>query len=401
MAAVTITNGRRAGQAEVAAIVWGDRNFPAAIAGEQARALEASRVVDTLLFSDQMVNLIPPQLWNPEHTPMANAVPDPDSHPDAFVMAAYAAAAAPSLKIAISTDSVRRGPAELVQTMLTMANITQGRAMFHVGAGEQKQCRAFGWKRGSGLGRLEDLFGIFHAIMDSNEPIDYAGNATTLKRAFIGSGKPYRPEVWGLGGGPRLLDMTLTHADGMAATAPCLWSTPERAAEDIARMKSELEARGRDPDAFGFGIYCPVLVHDDEELVDRLLDNAIIRWLAGILGRIHAGDWRKDGIEPPIPEDWTYYQNMTPHSMDDAFIEQVLANTDREVAKKGWFYGTPAQVGTALQAYVDAGVTWVLPCDWSPLVLDADDAAEHQLRRNIEICQALKQSAPDAAEVTR
>ena len=166
-------------------------------------------------------------------------------------------------------------------------------------------------------------------------------------------------------------------------------------------MKRELEARGRDPEAFGFGIYCPVLVHDDEAQIDRLLDNAIIRWLAGILGRIHAGDWRRDGIEPPVPDDWAYYQKLTPHSMDDSFISQVLANTDREIAKKGWFYGTPAQVGAALAEYVQAGVTWVLPCDWSPLVLDAEDVVEHQLRRNIEICRALKHGAPKPAAVAR
>jgi hypothetical protein len=38
-------------------------------------------------------------------------------------------------------------------------------------------------------------------------------------------------------------------------------------------------------------------------------------------------------------------------------------------------------------------VNWVLPCDWTPLVLDAADVAENQLRRNIQICEALKSPA--------
>lgn len=382
---------------EVAAIVWGDRNAPAAVVADQAKALESSGVVDTILMSDQLVNLIPTQLWKPEHTQMAHAIHDPDSHPDPFIMSAYASAAAPDMKMTISTDCVRHGPAELIQTMLTHANVTQGKSAFHIGAGEAKQCSAFGWKRSQGLGRLEDLFTIFHKMWDNDGPIDHEGRYTSFKRAFIGSGKPYKPEIWGLGGGPKLLDLALTYADGMAATAPCKWATPDEAHDDITALKQRLEQRGRDPEAFGFGIYCPVLVHDDEALVEELMDNAIVRWLAGTLGRIHGEDWRREGLESPIPEGWTYFQKMLPHSMDTAFIDDVVARTTRDHVKKGWFYGTPQQVGQALQEYVDAGVTWVLPCDWSPLVLDAADVAENQLRRNIEICTALKPSTVGVA----
>jgi phthiodiolone/phenolphthiodiolone dimycocerosates ketoreductase len=378
---------------EVAAIVWGDRNQPASLVASQAKALEQSGAVDTILFTDQLVNLIPPQLWKPEHTQMAEVLADPDSHPDPFVMSAYASAAAPTLKMAISTDCVRHGPAELMQTMLTLANVTEGKSAFHVGAGEAKQCKPFGWKRSQGLGRLQDLFEIFHKFWTSDGPIDHDGNHIKLEKAYIGCGKPYRPEIWGLGGGPKLLDLTLTHADGMAATAPCKWPTAEHAHEEITEMKRALEDKGRDPEEFGFGIYCPVLVHDDEEVVEAMKDNAIVRWLAGILGRIHAGDWRKEGIEPAVPDDWTYFQKMTPYDMDDAFVAGVVEKSTRAIVEGGWFWGTPEKVGRDLNSYLDAGVNWVLPCDWTPLVLDAADVAENQLRRNIQICEALKSPA--------
>jgi phthiodiolone/phenolphthiodiolone dimycocerosates ketoreductase len=378
--------------AEVAAIVWGDRNQPASLVVAQARALQQSGVVDTILFSDQLVNLIPPQLWTPENTGMASELRDPDSHPDPFVMSTYASAAAPELKMVVSTDAIRHGPAELMQTMLTMANVTEGKSCFHIGAGEAKQCKPYGWKRSQGLGRLEDLFQIFHKFWETDGPIDHDGRYVKFEKAYIGCGKPYRPEIWGLGGGPQLLDLAFTYADGMAATAPCLWTTAEHAHDDITRMKTIIEAKGRDPEAFGFGIYCPVLVHDDEQVLDRLMDNAIVRWLAGIVGRIHGTAWHDEGVEPPIPDDWTYFQKMIPYNMDDAFIAEVVEKSTRKVVEKGWFYGTPETVGRALSAYVDAGVTWVLPCDWTPLVLDAADVAENQLRRNIEICTSLNKA---------
>jgi phthiodiolone/phenolphthiodiolone dimycocerosates ketoreductase len=376
--------------AEVAAIVWGDRNYPAGAVMDEAKALAACGAVDAIHMSDQLVNLIPPQLWKPEHTGMAKTIADPDSHPDPFVMGAVAHVAAPGIGLSIATDSVRHGPAELMQTMLTLANLTEGRATFHIGAGEVKQCSAFGWNRNQGVGRLEEMLHLFQKFWDTDGPISFDGKYTKFDRAYLGCAKPHRPKIWGLGGGPKLLDLTLACADGMAATAPNLWETPEHAHKDISAMKQVLEAKGRDPEAFGFGIYCSVFVHDDEEVIDKFLDNAIAKWLAGILGRVVPTDWRNEGIEPVVPDGWTYFKDMYPHNQSDAFVADVVRKTTREMVKKGWIYGTPEQVGERLRQYADAGVTWILPCDWSPLMLDAEDVAANQLRRNIGIFKTIK-----------
>src|SRR5271167_2439665 len=122
-----------------------DRNFPAPMFGEAVKALKASGVVDDVQLWDQLTSWWPPLLWTPENSPMANVMPDVDSFPDVFAYAAYAAAVAPGLGAAISTDGIRHGPAELMQTMLTLANITEGESIFMLGAGEVKQARPFGW----------------------------------------------------------------------------------------------------------------------------------------------------------------------------------------------------------------------------------------------------------------
>jgi phthiodiolone/phenolphthiodiolone dimycocerosates ketoreductase len=67
---------------------------------------------------------------------MASVIADIDSFPDWYVMAAYAAQAFPDLGIMLSTDSIRRGPAEFLQTALTLANVTKGKLQIHMGAGE-------------------------------------------------------------------------------------------------------------------------------------------------------------------------------------------------------------------------------------------------------------------------
>ena len=64
--------------------------------------------------------------------------------------------------------------------MLTLANMTEGRAMFQIGAGEVKNITPYGDKR-RGLGMMEDLFRIFNAALESKgQPFDLEGNYTTL-----------------------------------------------------------------------------------------------------------------------------------------------------------------------------------------------------------------------------
>lgn len=376
---------------ETAVILFSDRHAPAAVIADQARALEESGVVDYAEMSDQLNNFIPPSLWTTDNTPMASVLPDIDSPGDAFMAAAYAAAAAPTLKITVATDSIRRGPAELVQSMLTLAHMTEGRALFQVGGGEQKQCRQYGWRRGQGLARMEDLFRIFHALWETDGPIDFEGNHRTFKKAYLGGAKQHRPKLWGLGGGPRLLDMATTYCDGFSAAAPCVWASPEEAAQHIADLKRVLASKGRDPDDFGFGIFCPVLLHEDESRIDLALDNPLVRWMAATYGRITPSDWRKSGIEPPVPDGWTYFMNMVPYHETPAFIAEVIAKSTRQIAENGLFWGTPAQVATTLQGYVDAGVNWVLPVDYMPLLLEPEEAV-HALGRSIEVCAHLKGS---------
>lgn len=376
---------------ETSAFLWGDRHFPPAVVAEQAKALQDSGAVDFMSHSTQMGSFIPCQLWSAENAPMAALLGDPDSLQDAFLMAAYSHAAAPDLGISMLTDGLRIGPAQLTQMMLTLAHMTEGRTMFNFGAGEVKQCKPFGYKRSHGIKSLEDLVNVFNAFWDGDGPIDYDGNHWQLEQAFLGSAKPNRPIVHAMGGGPMLIDIATSHCDGLSTAAPCTWATPEEAAEKIAELKGVLEKKGRDPETFGFGIFCPVLIHEDEGVLDAALDNPIVRWIAATFGRIQGADWAKSGLDSPTPEGWTYYQRFLPQSTDDSFVDEVLAKTTREHAEKGYLWGTPQTVAEQLRAYAEAGVTFVAPADYLPVVSDAEDAAG-ATGRSIECLRSLKES---------
>jgi phthiodiolone/phenolphthiodiolone dimycocerosates ketoreductase len=236
---------------------------------------------------------------------------------------------------------------------------------------------------------MEDLFEIFNRLWAADGPIDYDGHHTRFQQASLGGARQHRPKLWGLGGGPRLLDLATTHCDGFAAAAPCSWATPEQAANEISRLKRVLIDKGRDPDTFGFGIFCPVLLHEDPARIDAALDNPMTRWMAATYGRIDPADWPAVGLDSPVPEGWTYYMKMVPQHETPEFVHQVLGATTRAHAEAGFFAGTPAYVAATLREYVEAGVTWVMPLDYMSLML-APDELPAALGRSLALCAAVK-----------
>jgi phthiodiolone/phenolphthiodiolone dimycocerosates ketoreductase len=367
------------------------RYIPPAAIAETARFMEASGVIDGITAWDQLTFFLPPSLWTERITPMAAVMPDIDSFVDPFATLAYAASAAPSLSLLIGTDAVRRSPAELAQSLLTLSGMTTGSVTVQLGAGEIKQLKPFGYKRSQGLKRLEDLIRLLKAQLAATEPIDFEGHHWTFEQAFIGNAnKDRRIRIRGLGGGPRLMDIATSYADGIAAYAPGAAPTPARWAETMKQIRRQVAEKGRDPDDFEFGLFPAVcLIHEDANVIDKLLDNPIVRWLALCGGRINQADWELDGITPPIRPDWHYASDLLPMNIGAAEAEAMLAGVTREITERSYFIGTPAQVAEQLRGYVDVGTTNIHIGDLAAMVLPPEDAAQ-STRRVIETAAALK-----------
>jgi phthiodiolone/phenolphthiodiolone dimycocerosates ketoreductase len=195
-----------------------------------------------------------------------------------------------------------------------------------------------------------------------------------------------------------MIDLTTSYADGFATIAPSVWTSPDHASEEIAKLKQVIESKGRDPEAFDFGIWPLLILHDEgqEELVEAALANPLIRWLAAVFGRVNQADWDKEGIEPPMPHDWHYAMKLLPIRWTAEQVRKVTDEIPREAIEKSFFIGTPNEVGARLRAYVEAGVTWVMALDVLPFVLELDQI-EDATRRAVDVCAILKGREPSGA----
>lgn len=365
------------------------RTISPRMAADLAKALEASGVVDDIMTFDYLVSIIPRALWTPDVTPAAKSIPDDDSYHDAFILGAIALTAS-NLGLCILTDSMRRGP-WLLQTMLSLAGETTGQVTLALGAGEARHAAPFGYARNEGLGRLKDMMKMWNLLLECDGPIDFEGKYWKLSQTYLGAVRPSKPKIWAMGGGPKLIEASTRDADGFVTYTPGVWSSPEQAAEAIHKIKQMVASHGRDPEAFEIGLTVGVIIHDDPKQIERTMQNKLVRFFGAIFGRNIQDEWLKEGIEPPFPRGYHYADKLFPVSISRAECDDVLSRMTDAMVRDAFLIGTPAEVAAQLQAYVDAGVTWVSPFDIGGFT-EQDPAA--LMSRMLKVCGILKGKTP-------
>lgn len=367
------------------------RDTPMPLVAEFTRAIEQTGVVDYLWLWDELSGWFPGRLWRPENTPAASFM-DPNSTYDPFVQVAYALALNPKMSVRLSTDAVRAAPAELLRKMISLANCTDGKVVIAIGAGELRQAKPFGYKRAEGLKRLEDMFKFVRRLYDEPEPWTEEGNFWHYKNATIGTQRPAkRPEFWALGGGPMLLDIAARYADGFEAATPQSIRTPEEFAETVQAIRQKVEAYGRDPEAFGVGIWNICVCHDDEEGIEKVLSNPLVKYFAGQFGRIESNHWMQEGEKSVMPEGWNYAMKWAPFEQSDDEIQRIVGEVSPSMVRKSFHVGTPTQLRELNERFVEAGADFIGMLDMTPLALGPEQAQE-SVRRHVEMFAGLKRT---------
>lgn len=368
------------------------RSTPLSMVGPFTKVTQQAGV-DYLWLFDELSGWFPKSLWTAENSPAAPFL-DVDSTYDPFVEAAFALAENPRANIRLSTDAIRSAPAELVRKVLTLASGTRGQVVVALGAGEQRQAKPFGYKRAEGLKRLEDLFVLIHKLWDEDEPFSYEGNHWHYRNATIGTTRPpKRPEFWALGGGPILLDIAARYADGFEAATPQAITTPEQFGETVQIMRKKVEEYGRDPDAFGFGIWNFCICHEDPDVIERALHNPVLKYFAGQNGRLDASAWADVGLTPVMPEGWHYAMHWLPFEQTPEEVANLVSRVPPEMVRHGFHVGTPDEIVALNRQFVEAGAHFVGHVDVTPLVIGPADAQD-SMRRGIYVSAAVKQGCP-------
>ena len=301
---------------------------------------------------DHMVSFWPDSIWTPEFTDLAEASPSPHRHLDAMAVASAAAVMTDNVTLATSVvDTVRRHPAMLAQSALTIDHLAKGRFVLGLGSGETENTVPYGFDFEKPVGRFEEALQVIRKLWESEGPVDFQGKYYQLQHARLDT-EPFEgkhPPIWIGAGGPRMLKITGRYADGWWPAGA--WS-PEDYAAKLGAVRQAADEAGRDPMAIVPAFIMTCLIGDDKALAEILSAPLVKAWVL----QVSAATLKEYGFKHPMGEQWRGYQDIDPGTLTRERILAMLDKVDPESILAIIPHGTPKQVAAKIKEFVDAGL---------------------------------------------
>ncbi len=347
---------------------------------------------DAIWWVDHLLHWFPLSVWTPDLVPQAAAGQhSPHVWFDPVPVVASAAAATREIRLGIGvTDMARRHPASLAQTALTLDHLTGGRFVLGVGAGEALNLEPYGIPNARPLSRLEEGLEVMRLLMESPEPVDYAGEHFRLSGGMLGlrplGDRP--PPLWVAAHRPRGLAVVGRRADGWLPLA----TDPDEYAGMLAAVRSAAAAAGRPEGAVTPGLYARILVAETREAAEAAIDGSLLmRFIAltrpaeafAARGATHPLGEGAFGLTTFLP---TRYGRAEALALADAVPAQVVRDTV--------VYGTPDEVASALSAFVARGARHVQLTNMTPLADPGLAAASEALMADTVVALRAESPAP-------
>jgi phthiodiolone/phenolphthiodiolone dimycocerosates ketoreductase len=318
----------------------------------QLSSLDSGRY-HSIWLPDHMVSFWPDSIWSPEFTDLATVSPSPHRHLDAMAVAAAAAVLTENVPLVTSVvDTVRRHPAVLAQSALTIDHLAKGRFVLGLGSGETENTVPYGFDFTRPVSRFEEALKVIRLLWDSDGPVDFDGQFYRLHHARLDT-EPYEgatPAIWIGASGPRTLEIVGRYADGWWPTGA--WN-PDDYAQKLATVRASAERADRDPMAITPCYIQVCLIGRDDAALAEILNAPLVK---AFLLQVSAELLASLGYEHPMGESWRGYQDIDPATLTRERIVEFLERVDPESILAVVPHGTPKQVAKVIKDYVDAGL---------------------------------------------
>ena len=326
---------------------------PTEVIMRQASALEDDGV-DAIWYSDHVLHWFPPGVWTTDLVPHAARSSTPHVFLDPVPLMAAAAQRTERIRFGTGvTDAVRRHPAVLAQTFLTLDHVTGGRAILGIGVGEAENIVPLGLPYERTASRLIEAVEIITRLWATTEPVDFEGDHFRLRGMILGA-EPFGeapPPLWMAAHRPRVLRATGRLADGWI---PIILHASEYA-RCLAEVRAASVAAGRPEDAVTAGLYAWIVAAETREQAERLLDSLLLRLIALTAP---AEEYERAGAEHPLASRWGLL-DFVPTDLSREEALAAAAAVPEEVLRSYYFWGTPDDVVERLRPFREAGLEHV------------------------------------------
>ena len=325
---------------------------PAARAIELAQRAEADGF-DAVWWPCHLMGWHPDSVWNEDFTPLAGMQHSPHVYFEPLSMMGAVGAVTSRIRVGVAvTDVVRRHPAMLAQHALTVDHLAGGRSILGLGSGERLNVTPYGIDWRKPVGRLTEAIEVIRLLWASDGPVRFEGDFFRLEDAVLGL-RPYAdapPPIWLASHGPRMLALCGRSADGWMPTN----IGPEDYAAKLDVIRESAELAGRDPASITPSMLAYVLCAPDEETLERLAAEPLVRLLFAAVG-LSEDVYRRHGSTSPF-EGGSGFHSYVPTSVSRAEAERVASHIAPGIVREGTLNGNAAQIADQIRAYHQAGL---------------------------------------------
>jgi phthiodiolone/phenolphthiodiolone dimycocerosates ketoreductase len=314
---------------------------------------------DSMWYPDHLMGFIPETIWTPDVTPLAFFQRSPHTFCDPFTLMAAHAAATNTILLGTSvTDTIRRHPAILAQTALTVDHISKGRFILGLGAGEIENIEPYGLDFTQPVSKLEENLKIIRLLWsDPENKKSFKGKFLSLTDAVL-SLEPYKevyPPVWVGAMGPRMLHITGALADGWLPVGLSLPDSYKWYKKSLHTIRESAKKAGR-PGTITAGLYAMTVVAKTHEECHELFKKPLAKaWaLATSEEPFHAA-----GVEHPFstPEKlFNALLHYVPTRYSRECILKAMDSVPEEVLEYCLFHGTVDEIIEKIEKYAHAGL---------------------------------------------
>jgi phthiodiolone/phenolphthiodiolone dimycocerosates ketoreductase len=312
---------------------------------------------DSIWFADHLMGWTPDSIWTPDLIKAAQFQDSPHIFHEAYSVMAVAGWNTTKIKLGTSvTETFRRHPAVLAQTLLTQDHISKGRVILGIGTGEGENVIPYGIKWSKPVARLEESIKIIKLLWESNKKVNYEGEFWKLKNAVL-TLKPYKkdvfPPIWLAAHGPKMLDLAGRLADGWLPA----YSDPEAYKYRLNQIKNAAKKAGRDPEAITPALFSYLVIDEDHNVCDDLIQSPFSK---NQLLTMPPSMFKKYGAIHPFGENFYGLLEFIPTEYDRETILEAIDKIPQKMCDDNVLHGTTDEVIGKIEEYANAGLKHIV-----------------------------------------
>jgi phthiodiolone/phenolphthiodiolone dimycocerosates ketoreductase len=246
------------------------------------------------------------------------------------------------------SDVLRKHPAVIAQSAMTLDHLSGGRAILSLGAGEGMNLIPYGIPTNYLVSKLEEGTEIIKKLLGGGE-VTHNGRFFRLERAFIRPKPSGHIPVWIAGNSPKTMLLTAKLGDGWVPTASM---GPEGYRENLRMIREHARKSGRSGQEIEAALFAYIVVEDSYEEARKRIE--LPGRVVALLSPLRRKFLEKVGIDEnelgfPHLMDFTFNENNVSKLLDWA------KRIPFEIVEDRYIFGSPDDVIDRLSKFAEAG----------------------------------------------